>query len=132
MAHARAGDRELRRFGWIVGGVLAMIGLWPVVVRGETPRLWALVPGGILVLMAVLMPARLTHVHRGWMALGEILGWINTRLILGMLFYVLITPVALVMRLLHRDPLRRGFDPGLPSYRVARSARSSEHMRHQF
>jgi hypothetical protein len=132
MTDRRADDRELRRFGGLVGGVLATIGLWPLVVRGAAPRAWAFVPGATLLLMAALMPAWLAHAHRGWMAMAEALGWLNTRLILGALFFLLFTPVAMVMRLLHRDPLRRGFDPALPSYRVARSARAGDHMRHQF
>jgi hypothetical protein len=82
--------------------------------------------------LALAWPQSLTQVYRFWMAVGEILGWINTRLILGALFYLLFTPLGLYMRLRGQDPMRRTLTPEAESYRVVRQPRPASHMRHQF
>jgi len=101
--------RELRKFGLTVGGALAVLGLisWA---RGHViaPRvLWAL--GALLVVPGLAAPALLAPVHRVWMRAAETLGYVNTRVILSVLFYLVLTPIGLLMRLF-RDPLRRSLD----------------------
>jgi hypothetical protein len=66
------------------------------------------------------------------MAVGDVLGWVNTRLVLGLIFFGLITPMALVLRLAKRDPMRRAFDPGATTYRVRRQPRPGAHLLRQF
>jgi len=125
-------ERQLRDFGLLVGGIFAVIGLWPLIVRGGAPRVWAVVAGAGLILPAFVAPGLLRPIHRFWMGLANALGWFNTRLILGTLFLVLITPVGLIRRLFHRDPLGLEFRPDMDTYRVPRQPRAAEHMRHQF
>jgi hypothetical protein len=124
--------RTLRSFGLLVGGAFAVIGLWPRVWRGEPPRLWALALAVLLVGFGLVLPRALRHPYRGWMALGHALGWINSRILLGLVFYLIVTPMGIVMRLSGRDPMRRGFDREAPSYRIGREARPGTHMRRQF
>ena len=82
--------------------------------------------------LALAWPRSLTQVYRLWMTVGEVLGWINTRLILGALFYLLFTPMGLYMRLRGQDPMRRTWTPEAESYRVVRQPRPASHMWHQF
>jgi hypothetical protein len=82
--------------------------------------------------LAFVWPSSLTQVYRLWMIVGEVLGWLNTRIILGVLFYALFTPIGLYMRLRGKDPMRRTLAPEVESYRVIRQPRSPAHMRHQF
>ncbi len=124
--------KDLRQFGLIVGGVFSVIGLWPVVFRGESPRLWAMVLGGLLVVLGAIVPQSLKRVHQGWMKIGHVLGAINTRIILGIIYYLLITPMGIVMRLMGKDPLHRAVRENVDTYRVVRAARSRQHMRNQF
>jgi saxitoxin biosynthesis operon SxtJ-like protein len=124
--------KQLRSFGFIVGGIFTLLGIWPAVWRGQPLRLWSLILGGILLVLGLAWPRSLTHVYRLWMRVGEVLGWINTRLILGALFYLLFTPLGLYMRLRGTDPMRRTLAPEAESYRVVRQPRSAAHMRHQF
>ena len=124
--------KRLRSFGLIVGGIFALIGAWPTLWRGQPCRLWSLILGGLLLVLALAWPRSLTHVYRLWMTVGEVLGWINTRLILGGIFYLLFTPLGVYMRLRGRDPMRRTLSPEAESYRVVRQSRPSSHMRHQF
>ena len=124
--------KQLRSFGLIVGGIFACIGVWPALWRGQPLRLWGLLLGGALIALALVWPRSLAQVYRLWMAVGEVLGWINTRLILGALFYLLFTPLGVYMRLRGKDPMRRTWAPEAESYRVVRQPRPSSHMRHQF
>ena len=128
----RDDKKQLRHFGLLVGGIFAVIGLWRVLFRAEGPRLWALALAAALVVPALVLPRSLTHVHRAWMAVGEALGWINTRIILSIIFYGLVTPMGIIMRRLGRDPMKRRFEPGVATYRVPKGPRPAAHMTRQF
>lgn len=124
--------KQLRSFGLLVGGVFALIGFWPAVFRKEDPRIWSLAVAGVLVVAGLLIPKALGPVYRVWMVIGHVLGFINTRIILGVIFYVVFTPTGILMRWLKRDPMRRQMDRGLTTYRVPRTPRPGTHMKHQF
>jgi hypothetical protein len=66
------------------------------------------------------------------MRLGEGLAWINTRIILGVVFYGVVTPIGLVMRMFGHDPMRRRLERTGESYRVRSVARPATHMMRQF
>ncbi len=57
-----------------------------------------------------------------------IAGWINTRIILFLLFYVVITPTALMMRIFGADPLRKRLEPDVDSYRIVNEPQANDHM----
>ena len=123
---------RLRAFGLIVGGICAGIGLWPILWRHATSRLWMVALAGLLLLAACLAPRSLRPVYRLWMAFGDVLGWINTRIILALVFYAVIAPMGLLMRALGKDPMRRQLESGVETYRVVRQPRPASHMTHQF
>jgi hypothetical protein len=125
-------QKELRSFGLIVGGIFAAIALWPVVVRSAAPRWWALIVAGLLILPALVYPAALFWPHKGWMFLGHILGWINTRIILGLVFYAIVTPIGIFRRMLGKDPMGRQIRPDLDTYRVKRDPRPPTHLTKQY
>jgi hypothetical protein len=128
----KASTKELRNFGLLVGGVFSVIGVWPMVFRGEPLRLWAVIVGSLLILFGALVPTWLAPIHRGWMWVGHVLGWINTRIILGVIFYGLITPIGVLFRLLGKDTMRQTFSDASPTYRVNREPRPRSHMKFQF
>jgi hypothetical protein len=123
---------QLRHFGLIVGGIFGLVGLWPLVVRGSSVRPWAIGLAVALILPALVAPRVLGPAQRAWMALGNALGWVNTRIVLGLIFFGLITPMGLMFRLMGRDPLQRAFDPSATTYRVPRPPRPGTHMLRQF
>jgi hypothetical protein len=123
---------QLRNFGLIVGGIFGAIGLWPAIVRSGDVRLWPVGLAVALVLPALVAPRTLSRPHRVWMALGTALGWVNTRLVLGLIFFGLMTPMGVAMRLAGRDPMQRAFDPNAVTYRVPRKPRPGTHMMRQF
>lgn len=128
----QATTKELRTFGLMVGGVFSVIGLWPIVFRGDSPRIWAISVGGVLVGLGLAVPSSLKHIHLVWMKIGHVLGYINTRILLGVIFYGLITPMGMIMRVLGKDPMHRVLVPGVDTYRVIRPPRARLHMRNQF
>jgi hypothetical protein len=124
--------KELRQFGLLVGAIFTVIGLWPLVFLGEPLHLWAIVIGGLLIVCGGSLPSVLAPIHKGWMWVGHILGWINTRILLGIVFYALFTPIGLVFRLMGKDTMRQAFAESSTTYRVVRSPRPHSHMKYQF
>jgi hypothetical protein len=125
-------NKQHRSFGLMVGGIFVAIGIWPLIRHGEDIRLWAVILGSLLVVSGLLLPGRLGPIYKAWMAVGHVLGWINTRIILGVIYYGLITPMGLVMRLAGRDALRVRDDHSASTYRVVRPSRPRSHMLRQF
>ena len=124
--------KELRSFGLTIGAVVCLIGLWPLVFRGETPQSWVLFIAAAFIIQAVFLPKSLAPIHRIWIIIGSTLGWINTRIILGLGFYGIFTPLGWLMRMVGKDPMRRRFDSETPTYRVTRLPRKGSHMQRQF
>jgi hypothetical protein len=121
-----AGFRLERQFGWLVGGVFLLIGVWTGW-RGTwpPPASWAASSlGVVLVGLALTVPRALVHPRRAWMALAEVLGFVSTRVILGAVFFLVMTPLGFVMRRVGWDPLGSRCPPG-QSHWVAYSPRSS-------
>jgi hypothetical protein len=125
--------KQLRAFGLLVGGIFVVIGVWPILLRGEPIRSWVTAIALPLILLALVWPSSLAFVYREWMRLARILEWINSRIILGTLFYLLITPLGILKRrLLGKDALERDIDPRADTYRVPSSPRPSSHLKNQF
>ncbi len=125
-------SKQLRSFGLTVGGVFALIGFWPVVIRHAELRWWAIIIAGCLLVPALLLPRSLYWPYKGWMAVGHIMGWINTRIILGFVFYIVVSPIGIVRRLLGKDPMGRKLRTDLDSYRVIRKPRPASHLTKQY
>jgi hypothetical protein len=100
-------SRELRRFGLLVGGILAAIAVWPAVFRGAPLRFWELILACGLIALGLAAPRSLKLPYKWWMGLGHALAWFNTRIILGATYFLFLTPIGVAMRLLGRDPLDR-------------------------
>lgn len=124
---------ELRRFGLSVGGVflvLAALSAW----RGHElpPRVLGTL-GALLAVPGLLFPGVLAPVERGWMAMAAVLARVNTRIILGVLYYVVFTPAGIVRRLVH-DPLERRLGTDAESHWIPREREQvdPERYRKQF
>ncbi len=127
-------DRKgLRQFGLLTGGLLAaLFGLFfPWLLTTGLP-LWPWLVGGILALWALVAPTSLRPVYRAWMRLALLLSRITTPLILGIVFFLVILPVALAIKVVGRDAMARRFDETTTSYRVPSRQASREHMEKPF
>lgn len=123
---------ELKKFGFVMAAMIAgLFGLLLPWLFGRTLPLWPWIVAVVIALPALFAPLFLAPVHRGWMAVGGVLGWINTRILLAAMFYVVMLPVGLVMRLAGRDPMRRA-KSGEPSYRQPSTERPAQDMERPF
>src|SRR5512132_3898484 len=100
--------RPEREFGLIVGGVFLLLSGWWLY-RGKFASAWhvTLPLGSILLLLGLLWPRALVWPNRGWMLLAEGLSFVTTRIILGLVFFLVMTPIGVVKRLSGWDPLSR-------------------------
>ena len=129
---ASASAKELRTFGLVLGALFAVFfGVWPLL-RHRGGPLWPWIVAGVLWLCALIWPAALSYLHRGWARLGLALGWVNTRVILTLLFAISIVPAGLVMRLCGRDRMARKLDPNCATYRVPSRQRADKDMEHPY
>ena len=110
-------QRKLRHFGLMVGvGFPVIIGWLIPAIFGHLFRFWSLWVGLPLVILGFIKPSFLASPYKLWMLLGHGLGWINCRIILGIVFITVLQPIALIMRIFGYDPLRKKGDNGI-SYR---------------
>ncbi len=121
---------ELRKFGLTVGTAFAVLGAiswW----RGHElpPRvMWTV--AALLIVPGAIAPGILGPVHKGWMAFATVLGHINTRIILTVVYYLVMTPIGLVMRLF-RDPLNRSLRDRTPTQWVKCESRPVDLERYE-
>ncbi len=113
-------DRKgLREFALVTGGILALLfGLFFPWLLEKSYPLWPWIVAGVLGAWGLAAPMSLQPVYHGWMKFGLLLSRITTPLILGIVFYGVIMPMGLVMRLMGHDPMTRRFDDAAESYRV--------------
>lgn len=115
MAAAKKDERrELRKFGVLMTVILAAIG--SLLFFNDHTRaavvLWSV--AGLFVALQLSLPV-LRVVFRGWMMFAGVLGWVNAKIILTVLFYGVITPTGLIMRLLGKRPVDCAFRDGKPT-----------------
>jgi len=121
----KSGKRELRQFGITIGLVLGLLGSW---------FLWRNKEGGSLLLIAAtlflslgfILPRLLKPFQKLWMTLAVLLGWLMTRIILTILFYLVVTPIGLLAKVSGKDFLNRKFNSNASSYWIPRKAITPE------
>jgi hypothetical protein len=108
-----------RTFGLVFAVFFALVGLAPL--RSHHPvRWWAVAVGLVFLSAAAVRPLWLRPLNRVWIKLGVWLGRIVSPIVMGVLFYVVITPMSILLRLLGKDPLRLAKEPEAGSYWIER------------
>ena len=98
---------NLVRFGLVIGfGFPIIIGFILPSIFGHSNKLWTLFIGIPSVMLAILKPNLLIYPYKLWIFIGDILGWINSRLILGIIYILILQPIALIMKIIGYDPLK--------------------------
>ena len=126
-------DRKgLREFALVTGGVIAgLFGLvLPWLFDLGWPR-WPWMLAGVLVAMGLIIPMALKPVYKVWMRFGMILNRITSPIIMGLVFFLVITPTGLVRRLLSADPMARDFNDK-ESYRIPSKKPPAKNMERPF
>ncbi len=115
--------KELRKFSIILFLAFCILGLIVVWRKGELGLVLCGV-GLALLLCALTCPKFLIYPHKGWMTLSLILGFLMTHLILSLMYYLVFTPIGIVMKIFGRDILRRQFDKNGETYWVKREQKA--------
>lgn len=113
----KSDKKELRKFGVTVGIVLILISLLFLFVwNNETVFTVLSISGSVLIFFGILLPKVLFPVHKIWMAFAVVLGFIMTRIILSILFYIIVTLVGMIAKIFRKDFLDKRIDKNKKSY----------------
>ena len=119
----KTSNRDLRKFGLMVGGGFAVLGLlflWRL--KPHWPYFgW---PGAVLMAFGAVLPRALKYVYIAWMSVAFVLGFIISHIILGLFFFLVITPIGLLARLFGKDFLSLKLDAKAKSYWLPRESKS--------
>lgn len=108
--------KQLRTFGIALAIFLSAIGLIQFLKGNEPTCFWFWGVAALILLTTLAVPFVIKPIFQLAMFIAHILGWINTRIILSVIFYFLFTPISLIMKLLGHDPLHRKFDKQAKTY----------------
>lgn len=115
------GPIERKFFGLIVLLFTGLVGWFLMAKLGWHAAGWILASVGLLVTIAYYaIPALQNRIYRGWLLTFFPLGFVMSHVVLGAIYYLLFTPIAILRRLLGGDPLQRAFDPEAKSYWIDR------------
>ena len=122
-----------RSFGVVFAVVFAIIGLFPLI-GGSSVRWWSLIVAGVFLALAFAAPKLLSPLNRLWMRFGLLLHRIVNPLVMALLFFLVVTPIALLMRLFGKRPLHLETEPDAESYWIPRDppGPEPETMKQQF
>ena len=127
-------DRKgLRGFGLVTGAIVAgLLGLFfPWLLDVDYP-MWPWWIAGLLAIWALVAPESLRTVYRLWMRFGLLLSRITTPIVIGLIFFLMVTPMAFIMRVTGRDPMERRFDDRVKSYRTVSKKAPKSNMEKPF
>lgn len=131
--NARTDAKELRQFGFIMaGGLILFFGLLIPWIWDRSFPLWPWIAAAVFVAAGLVYPKILSPIFRAWLKIGHVLGWINTRIILGLVFFVIFFPVALILRIAQKDPMARKYRPDEASYRIPSTSPPREQLEKPF
>lgn len=115
----KSGKKELWKFSLVIGiflGLLGGLSLW----RSSGHYRWLLGVATAFLLVGFIRPMLLKPIYKVWMTLAILMGWVMTRIILSVLFYLIVTPIGLSMRLLGKDFLDLELSDEVDSYWIPR------------
>lgn len=109
--------KMLRQFSVLWTLLFCGLGIWTYLSGRSGAIAFALVSAGLVVGIAGwVKPALVRPIFVSWTAVTFPIGWVISRLILALIYYLVVTPIAVVFKLLGRDPLRRRYDPSAQTY----------------
>lgn len=125
--------KDLRNFGLIMGGMLPLIFglLIPWIWDFNMPS-WPWIASLIFVSLALALPQALKVVYKYWLKFAHVLGWVNTHIILTIVFYFIIMPTGFVMKLFRKDVMKRKYDRQCQSYRTISKQPSTDNLERPF
>jgi len=111
----KSGKKELRQFGFVIGGILFIIGVY-LLYKGKPAYPVLLSLGFLIIILGLALPKILLPFQKVWMILAVVLGFIMTRVILSILFYFIITPIGFLAKVFGKPFLDLKFHDSKNSY----------------
>ena len=111
----KSDKKELKKFGVSIGIFLLIVGII-LLIYSKPSYPYFLITGGVLIAVAYILPTFLFPFQKVWMALAVVLGFIMTRVILSILFYLIITPINFISKLFKKDFLNLKIEKEKKSY----------------
>ena len=126
-------QKGLREFGLTTGAAVVVIFgfFFPWMLDIDWPA-WPWIIAAPLWVLAVIQPMWLRRVYRAWMHFGLLASRVMTPLVLGIVFFVMISPMALIRRIMGKDSLHRTLDPDMTTYRVQSTKSPKEKLERPF
>ena len=107
MRKKQLSTKKLKEFGFLIGFCFPLIIGWLIpAFWGHSFRFWSIWVGLFALTITIIKPRLLFYPYKLWMLLGHVLGWINSRIILTMVFIFVLLPISLIMKSFGYDPLR--------------------------
>ena len=119
-----------RNFGVVFFVVFLIIGLWPLLEKSEI-RYWSVFISSIFLLLGLINSNLLSPLNKIWFNFGKLLSKIITPLIMGVIFFLVVTPIGLIMRVLGKDILSLKYNENSKSYWIEKNGIKSK-MKNQF
>ena len=119
-----------RSFGIVFFIVFLLIALYPITYSGDI-RIWSLIISFIFIILGLLNSKILTPLNKLWFQFGVILGKIISPIIMGIIFFLVVTPIGLIMKVLGKDLLRLKYNKKDNTYWIEKNGPKSK-MKNQF
>ena len=97
-----------KSFGIIFSVLFSLIALWPLLNKGQV-RVWSIILAVIFLVLAYLKPDLLKPLNNTWIKFGEIAGKIIAPIVMAFVFFIIVTPISLLMKILGKDLLMLKF-----------------------
>jgi hypothetical protein len=119
-----------RNFGLVFFFIFLVVSIWPLT-HNESPRIWSTIISLAFLILVLTRSKLLTPLNRLWAKFGIILGSIIAPIVMGVVFFLVITPIGLVMKIIGKDLLSIKYDKKKETYWVKRDKPTST-MKQQF
>ena len=119
-----------RNFGLVFFFIFLVVSIWPLT-HNESPRIWSAIISLVFLILVLTRSKLLTPLNRLWAKFGIILGSIIAPIVMGVVFFLVITPIGLVMKIIGKDLLSIKYDKKKETYWVKRDKPTST-MKQQF
>jgi len=123
-------NKDLRNFGFIWAFIFSVIGLWPLKSGGDL-RAWAMFASGFFAAVALIAPITLKQFYVVWVKVGNVIGKINSKIIIMILFVLVFIPFGVILRLMGKDLLGKKIDKSAKTYWIERETKPGS-MNNQF
>ena len=108
-----------RSFGLVFFIVFLIVSLWPLT-YGEPIRIWLIIISMVFLILGLMKSKLLTPLNKLWFKFGMILGAIIAPIVMGIIFFLVVTPTGLIMNIMGKDLLRKKYDKKNETYWIKR------------